>query len=217
MFRNLIKQFLFSTIIVVLLTFSASAVSISDPIPRNAKVQLSYISGKIVSWKVTYSDGTDCLFSTNQGSVPARVLRLIAKEEYEKLELQKQGVYFIDPPKMYTGYRPKEIFWWDTGASAPARNSQNSTVNNVKRINYEPVAQDDSIVSEPTEAYKRARVEPNGTVMIAPTGECYHRKEGCRTVRNENKVITIQQAKSLGYRACEVCNPPRNEENFESR
>ena len=67
----------------------------------------------MVSWKVYYPDGTECVFATNQGNIPEEVLKLIAKQEYKNRQERTDGAYYLDSAQVYTGNRPKEIFSWD--------------------------------------------------------------------------------------------------------
>ncbi len=48
------------------------------------------------------------------------------------------------------------------------------------------------------------RVVDTGVVYITATGKCYHYK-GCRFVTYSSTAISISQARSKGYRACNVC------------
>ncbi|MEN6356395.1 MAG: thermonuclease family protein [Armatimonadota bacterium] len=60
-------------------------------------------------------------------------------------------------------------------------------------------------IDEPTEQPKKQAVV--GSVYIAKSGHCYHRRD-CRTIR-DSKVTSISRAEATknGYRACEVCKP----------
>ena len=55
----------------------------------------------------------------------------------------------------------------------------------------------------------KTAVSGNGTYVITETGKKYHYKS-CRTVKQVKQYVTIQEAKSMGYEACKVCNPPSN-------
>ena len=46
------------------------------------------------------------------------------------------------------------------------------------------------------------------TVYITKTGKKYHR-DGCRYLRQSRIPVALKDAKSNGYTACSVCNPPR--------
>lgn len=47
------------------------------------------------------------------------------------------------------------------------------------------------------------------TVYITKTGEKYH-KTTCRYLKHSKKEITLKKAKALGYEACLVCKPNKD-------
>lgn len=47
------------------------------------------------------------------------------------------------------------------------------------------------------------------TVYTTKTGEKYH-KSSCRYLKYSKKELTIDKAKSLGYSACSVCKPTKD-------
>lgn len=49
-------------------------------------------------------------------------------------------------------------------------------------------------------------VPSTGNLVITMTGSKYHRPT-CRTVKQIKQKVTAQQAQSMGYTACKVCNP----------
>ncbi len=50
------------------------------------------------------------------------------------------------------------------------------------------------------------------TVFYTDTGLCFHRL-GCHTLSQSQHATTISGAKSMGLRACKICNPPTKENN----
>ena len=43
-------------------------------------------------------------------------------------------------------------------------------------------------------------------VVVTPTGKKYHRPD-CRTLRQEIRWLSVEQAQALGYAPCKVCKP----------
>ena len=53
-----------------------------------------------------------------------------------------------------------------------------------------------------------AKNKKSVTVYITKTGEKYH-TSSCRYLKKSKIAISLSNAKSSGYTACKVCNPPR--------
>ena len=43
-------------------------------------------------------------------------------------------------------------------------------------------------------------------VVVTPTGKKYHRPD-CRTLHQEMRWLSVEQAKAEGYQPCKVCRP----------
>ena len=46
----------------------------------------------------------------------------------------------------------------------------------------------------------------NSQVVVTPTGKKYHRPD-CRTLHQEMRWLSVEQAKAEGYQPCKVCRP----------
>ena len=132
----------------------------------------------------------------------------IYKHTMYRYMLKDGRVFYTDVnyfPKLYEDISLPQIHTKTNYASniKPRANQYDYEDDDYDKDNYD-------YKTEPTKEYKQAIPETNGTVNIAPTGKKYHNLTGCRTVRREYKTITLQQAKTLGYTPCGVCDPPIN-------
>lgn len=81
----------------------------------------------------------------------------------------------------------------------------------LERLEAERIAQEQAAIREAEiEAQNKANTyeAPVSNLVTSQTGSKYH-YSGCRILKKPGNPTTVEDAKSRGYGACKVCNPPQ--------
>lgn len=152
-----------------------------------------------VGW---YSEPVRTMYSADGRTI---IIKTSETKSYEKVNWYTEPVCTIYAPDGRTTVVKKDesdayknVGWYTTAAAAKkaaphkttAKTSSSSRIASSK-VSSSPITDDKS-----------------QTVYITRTGKKYHRS-GCRYLSRSCNSISLSSAKSNGYSACSVCNPPQ--------